>query len=73
MSPDIMQYSDGAISNVLISGQSLINKNCHNSRTSHDIDTKLGPVTKLDKESTSTSKNFDDKVMSANCYVIDFL
>ena len=68
-----MQYSDGAISNVLISGQSLINKNCNNSRTSHDIDMKLGPVTKLDKESTSTSKTFDDKVMSANCYVIDFL
>ena len=27
-----------------------------NSRTSHDIDRKLGPVTKLDKKNTATSK-----------------
>ena len=31
------------------SGQSLIIKNCCNSRTSDDIGMKLGPVTKLDK------------------------
>ena len=56
-SPDIGQNSDGGNSNFQISGQSFINQNCHNSRTIHDIDKKLGPVTKLDKSSTSTSKN----------------
>ena len=39
-----------------ISGQSLIKENCHNSRTSDDIDMKLGPVTKLDKKNKATSK-----------------
>ena len=33
---------------------------------------KLGPVTKLDKENKTTSKRFDDDVMSANCDVIVF-
>ena len=33
---------------------------------------KLGPVTKLDKRNTSTSKKFVDNVMSANCDVIVF-
>ena len=28
---------------------------------------KLGPVTKLDKRNTATSKQFDDNVTSANC------
>ena len=49
-SPDIGQNSDGCISDFQISGQSLIKENCHNSRTSDDIDKKLGPVTKIDKE-----------------------
>ena len=40
-----------------ISGQSLIKENCYNSRTSDDIDMKLGPVTKLDKRNKTTSKN----------------
>ena len=35
-------------------------ENCHNSRTSDDIDMKLGPVTKLDKWNKITSKNFND-------------
>ena len=30
---------------------------------------KLGPVTKLDKRNTATSKKIDDDVMSANCDV----
>ena len=30
----------------------------------------LGPVTKLDKRNKTTSKNFDDDVMSTNCDVI---
>ena len=37
-----------------ISGQSLINKNYHNSRTCHDNDIELGPVTELDKRNTAT-------------------
>ena len=48
-SPDTGQNSDGGISGFRISGQSLIKENCHNSRTSDDIDMKLRPVTKLDK------------------------
>ena len=31
---------------------------------------KLGPVTKLDKRNKTTSKKFDDGVMSENCDVI---
>ena len=31
---------------------------------------KLGSVTKLDKKNKTTSKNFDDDVISANCDVI---
>ena len=33
---------------------------------------KLGPVTKLDKKKTPTSKKFDDDVMWADCDVIVF-
>ena len=63
-SPDVGQNSDGGISNFQISGRSFINENCHKSRIRHDIYMKLGPVTKLDKGNTSTSKIFDDDVMS---------
>ena len=66
---NIGQKSDGDISDFWISGQSLINKNCHNSRTSTDIDMKLGPVSKIDKRNTTTSKKVDDDVLSANCDV----
>ena len=31
---------------------------------------KLGPVTKLDKRNKTTSKKFDDDVISENCDVI---
>ena len=31
---------------------------------------KLGPITKLDKRNKTTSKNFDDDVMSRNCDII---
>ena len=55
-SPDIGQNSDGGISDLRISGQSLIKENCHNSRTSDDIDMKLGPITELDKRNEVTSK-----------------
>ena len=49
------------ISDFWISGQSLINENCQNSRISNDIDMKLGPVTKLDKRNTATSNKKSDK------------
>ena len=45
-------------------------KNCHNSRTSDDIDMKLGPATKLDKKNKTSSKKFDDDVMLENYDVI---
>ena len=48
-----------------ISGQFLIS-----SKTSDDIDMKLGSVTKIDKRKTKTTKKFLDDVMSANCDVI---
>ena len=31
---------------------------------------KLGPVTKIDKKNKTTSKKFDDDVMSKDCDVI---
>ena len=46
--------------------KSLIKENCHNSRTSDDIDMKLGAGTKLYKRNKTTSKRFDDDVMSKN-------
>ena len=72
LSPEFGQKSDGGISDFPISDQSFINKNCHKSRISHDIDIKFGVVTKLDKRNTSTSKNIDDDVMLVNCDVIAF-
>ena len=61
--------SHGGIFDFQISGQSLIKVNCQNSRTSDDVDMKLGPVTKLDKRNKATSKKIDDSVMSENCDV----
>ena len=65
----LSKTQDGSIFDFHISGQSLINENWPNSRTSDDIDMKLGMVTKLDKKNKTLSKN-DDDVMSANCDVI---
>ena len=57
-----------------ISAQSLIKRNCHNSRTNDDIDMTLGPVSKLDKSNKTLPKKFDDEVMSENCsFVAIFL
>ena len=53
-----------------ISGQSLIKEKCHNSRTSDDIDMKLGPRTKVAKRNKTASKNVDADVMSENYDVI---
>ena len=69
-SPGIGQNSDGGISDFRISGQSLIKENCHNSKTSEDINAKLRSVTKLYKKNKTTLKKFDDGVMSENCDVI---
>ena len=55
------------MSNFRISDQSLINQNCLNSRTSIDVDIKLGQVTKTDMRNWATSKIFDDDFMSINC------
>ena len=68
-SPDLGQNPDAGISDFRISGQCHINKNCHNSRASNDIDMKLGPATKLAKKNTASQKN-DDDIMSANCGTI---
>ena len=62
------------ISYFRISAQSLLKENCHNSRTSDDIDMKLGPLTKIDKRNKATSKKNkkkkDDDIMPANCDAI---
>ena len=69
-SPDIDQNTEGGISDFGISGQSFINviitpeqknKSCHNSRTNHYTDIKLGPAGKLDKRNTKTSKKLTMK------------
>ena len=72
-SPDVGHYSDGGVSDFVISGQSFINENCHNSRSSLDIDMKHGLVTKLDKRSKKTSEKFGDDVIPANCEVMVIL
>ena len=71
-SPDIGRNSDEGISDFRIFGRSFINENCHNSRTNNGIDMKLGPVTKLGKKNTASSKKSDDDVMSKNYDVIVF-
>ena len=48
-------------------GQLLIKENCHNSRTSDDVEIKLRPATKPDKRNKTTSKQFDDYIKSGNC------
>ena len=69
-SPDIRQNSDGGISDFQISNQSLIKENCHSSRTSGDIDMKLGLETKLNKRNKITSENFANDIMLENCHVV---
>ena len=59
-SPDIGQNSDRGISDFQISGQSI--ENCHISRTSDDIDMRLGP--EVDKRNKTTSKKWVDNVRS---------
>ena len=44
---------DSSISDFRISSQYLIKENYRNSRTSNDINIKLGPVNKIDKRGTA--------------------
>ena len=53
-----------------ISGQSLLKRNCYNFKTSDDIDMKHWTVTKRDERNKTTSKRFDDDVMSDKWDVI---
>ena len=69
-SPNIGQNSDAGISNFWLYSQSLIKENCHNSRTSDDVNVKLGPVTRLDKKNKTKSKKFYEDAMLASCDVI---
>ena len=68
---DIGQNSEGVISDFQISGQSLIKENCHNSRTSDDVDMKLVSETELDKRNKKKTSKNDNDVMSENCDVTD--
>ena len=54
---DMGKNSGKVISNFQISGQSITKRNCHNSRTSDDIDIKLEPITKIDKKNKAILKN----------------
>ena len=62
------QNSDWGIYSFQISSQSFISKNFCNS--SHDIDMKLGPVSKLDKRNTARSKILDQFLESFDVIVI---
>ena len=62
-SPDIGQNSDGIISKLWLSGQSLIKENCNNSRTSFDIDMKFEPVTKINNRNKKLSKKFGGNII----------
>ena len=66
----ILGKTQMGISDFWTSGQSLIKVNCHNCRTSDDIDMKLGPVPKLGKTNKTMSKKVDDDDMLANCEAI---
>ena len=72
-SPDIGQNADEGVFDFQISRESLIKQNCLNSRTSDDIDMKLGLVTKLDKRNKTILKKTDDDVMLGNCDILIFL
>ena len=61
------QNSHGGISDFRVSNQIPYKQNCHDSRTSNDIDMKLGSMTKLDKRNMMMSKNSDNNVVSTNC------
>ena len=47
-----------------------MNKNCHNSRTSDDIEMKLWPVNKINKKKKPESKTFEYNIIPENCDII---
>ena len=69
-SPDIGNNSDSSISNFRITGQSLLNENCQDFRTSNDIDQQLGPVLNLTSKTRQRQKILNNDVISINCGVI---
>ena len=69
-SPDVGQNSNWGISYFRISGKLRINQNSPNSRISNGIDVKRGPVIKLDKRNTATTKKLTDDTISKNIAVI---
>ena len=71
---NLILFGIGGNSDFQIPGQSLVKKNCNNSRTSHDIDMKPGPVINHDKRNTVSSKEIEHDVMLANCdFIVIFL
>ena len=70
-SPDIGQNSDVDTFDFTISGQSFTKQNCCNSRSNHDINMKLGSVTKLDNRNTAMPNKIDNDVMLTTCDVND--
>ena len=52
----IMDKTQKGVFPIPISDQLLIKENCHNSRTSDDIDMKLGPTTKFNRRKSSVKK-----------------
>ena len=56
----LRKTQSGGISDILISGQSLTNENCHNSGTSNYIDMKLGPVKYTWQEKRQRHSHFSD-------------
>ena len=68
---DIIQTGAISISGFLVN--SLMNKICHNSRTSNDTEMNLRPLYKIEKKiHTLDPKVFDDEVMVTNHDVIVF-
>ena len=67
--PIVGKTLNGGIANFRISCKSLMKESSRNSRTINVVDMKLGPVAKLEKGNKTTSKKFDDDVISENCDV----
>ena len=69
-SQDIGQNSNGSFSGFRISLKTKVFIKFLN--FCHDIDVKLGAVTKIDKRNTALSREIEDDVMSTNCSAIVF-
>ena len=71
-SPDIGQNPDWGVSTFWIFGQTLVKENCHNSRTSDNIDMKLGRVTKIDKRNKTMSQKLRRRYVSNCDFIVIF-